>query len=387
LIYRLFFRLVLRRLDPERVHGLAASLLRHAGGVGLLRDVLGRTLGRRDGVLRVRALGLDFPSPLGVAAGLDKNATWFEGLAALGFGFVEVGTVTAQAQPGNPRPRVFRLVNDRALVNRMGFPNTGAEAVATTLAARRPHPVVGVNIGKTKVATMDGAGEDYRQSARVLARHADFLVLNVSSPNTPGLRDIQAASGRLASLVAAVREELDATTPRVPLLVKIGPDLTDSEVDAIADQAVALGLDGLVAVNTTTTREGLGVRAGSPQAAESGGLSGVPLKVRALEVLERLNARAGEDLVLVAAGGIDTPEDAWERILAGASLVQAYTAFVYGGPVWPHRMNRGLAKLARESEYGTVEAAIGAMRKPAAPRERSPRVPSAPPNPPAGQAQ
>lgn len=387
MIYRLFFRLVLRRLDPERVHGLAASLLRQAGGVGLLRDVLGRTLGRRDGVLRVRALGLDFPSPLGVAAGLDKNATWFEGLAALGFGFVEVGTVTAQAQPGNPRPRVFRLVNDRALVNRMGFPNTGAQAVATTLAARRPHPVVGVNIGKTKVATLDGAGEDYRQSTRVLARHADFLVLNVSSPNTPGLRDIQAASGRLASLVSAVREELDATTPRVPLLVKIGPDLTDSEVDAIADQAVALGLDGLVAVNTTTTREGLGVRAGSPQAAESGGLSGVPLKVRALEVLERLNARAGEELVLVAAGGIDTPEDAWERILAGASLVQAYTAFVYGGPVWPHRMNRGLAKLARESEYGTVEAAIGAMRKPAAPRERSPRVPSAPPNPPAGQAQ
>ena len=360
MIYRLFFRLLLCRLDPERAHALASGVLRGVTGVPPLRGLLARALRPRDEALRVRALGLDFPSPVGVAAGVDKDATWFEGLAALGFGFVEIGTVTARAQDGNPRPRVFRLPADRALVNRMGFPNQGAQAVARRLAGRGPRPVVGVNIGKTKTAALDDAAEDYRESARTLAPLADYLVLNVSSPNTPGLRDIQGASNRLASLVAGVRAELSAQPRPVPLLVKIGPDLTDAEVDAIADQAVVLGLDGIVAVNTTVGRDGLASDAGETAAAESGGLSGPPLKARGIEILQRLHARAGEHLTLIAVGGVETPEDAWERILAGASLVQAYTAFVYSGPLWPSRMNRGLARLLRESGSATLATAVGA---------------------------
>lgn len=349
MIYRTLFRLILQRVDPEQVHTFASLALRRVAAAGPVRDVLARTLARPDPALRVSALGLDFPSPLGVAAGVDKDATWVDGLASLGFGFVEVGTVTAQAQPGNPRPRIFRLVGDRALVNRMGFPNMGAQKAAARLKGRRARPIVGVNIGKTKAVALDDAAADYRESARLLAPVADYLVLNVSSPNTPGLRDIQGASDRLAALVSEVREELSALDRRVPLLVKIAPDLNGSELDAIADQAVALELDGIVAVNTTTTREGLVAGAGSAEAGEAGGLSGAPLKARGLAVLERLRSRAGEQLVLISVGGIETPEDAWERILAGATLVQAYTGFVYGGPLWPARMNRGLAKLMRQS--------------------------------------
>jgi len=372
LIYRALFRLILRRVDPEQAHAFASLALGRVATIGLMRDVLARTLGRPEPSLRVRTLGLDFPSPLGVAAGVDKDATWSQALGSLGFGFIEVGTVTARAQPGNPRPRIFRLLGDRALVNRMGFPNSGAREVAARLAARRARPVVGVNIGKTKAVALDDAGADYRESASLLGPLADYLVLNVSSPNTPGLRDIQGASARLASLVSEVREELDTQPRRVPLLLKIGPDLTDSELDAIADQAVALHLDGIVAVNTTTTREGLTVEAGSPEAAETGGLSGAPLKARGLAVLERLHSRAGEHLVLISVGGIETPEDAWERISAGATLVQAYTGFVYGGPLWPSRMNNGLARLMRDA----------ATKSPAARREHSPLAPSALPTPP-----
>lgn len=380
MIYRHLFSLVLRHLDPERAHSIASRALGAAAAPGLVRDVLARTLARPDPSLRVQALGLDFPSPLGVAAGVDKDATWFGGLAALGFGFVEVGTVTADAQPGNPRPRIFRLPGDRALVNRMGFPNTGAESVAGRLAARPSRPVLGVNIGKTKAVALDDAGEDYRRATQTLAGLADYLVLNVSSPNTPGLRDLQGASERLSALVSEVRLGLNGR--HVPLLVKIAPDLTDSELDALADQAVALSLDGIVAVNTTVTREGLTAEAGSPEAGETGGLSGAPLKARALEVLERLHSRVGNELVLIAVGGIETPEDAWERILAGAALVQSYTGFVYGGPLWPRRMNRGLARLVRESGHSSISSV---RRSPAGPRGHSPPAPSAPPTPPVGR--
>jgi dihydroorotate dehydrogenase len=309
-------------------------------------------------VLRVRALGLDLPSPLGLAAGFDKEAAHVDALAALGFGFVEVGTVTARPQPGNPRPRMFRLPADRALVNRMGFNNAGAEAVAARLAARGGgDPVaVGVNIGRTKVA--DDAVADYRDSAARLAPLAGYLVINVSSPNTPGLRDLQAVD-RLGALIAAVRE---ASGGRVPLLVKIAPDLADADIDAIADLALHAGLDGLVATNTTIARERLRSNAGEVEAAGAGGLSGAPLKARSLEVLRRLHERVGDRLVLISAGGVETPEDAFERLCAGATLVQAYTGFVYGGPLWPRRLNRGLARLLREAGF---ESARQAIRPPA----------------------
>ena len=358
MIYRVLFGLVLRRIDAERAHALAARALRGATDVRAARTLVRLAHGPRDEHLSVRALGLSLPSPLGVAAGLDKDGTWFEGLAALGFGFVEVGTVTACGQEGNPRPRVFRLTRARALVNRMGFPNPGAARVAERL-RQKEGTVVGVNIGKTRVVPIDDAGHDYREAARLLAGAADYLVLNISSPNTPGLREIQVAAERLASLVGSVREELDAMAQRVPLLIKIGPDLTDAELDAIADQAVALGLDGIVAVNTTVSASGLESETDLAGAAGRGGISGAPLKARALEILERLYARVGDHLVLISVGGIETPDDAWERILAGATLVQAYTGFVYSGPLWPSRMNRGLAHRLRQSGTASLQAAIG----------------------------
>jgi dihydroorotate dehydrogenase len=337
-IYRLLFRLVLARLDPERAHRMAAALL-----AALPARPLRRLLGPRDPALRVHALGRVFPSPLGVAAGVDKDATWFEGLGAIGFGFVEIGTVTAHAQPGNPRPRIERFPQAHALLNWMGFPNGGAEAVAARLTGPRS-TIVGVNVGKSKVAPVDDAAADYRVSVRRLAAHADYLALNVSSPNTPGLRSLQAAEA-LEALVDGVQGELAALGLRVPLLVKIAPDLTDAEIDAVADLAVRRGLDGLIAINTTTDRGPLVSALRAP--GEPGGISGAPIAARSLEVLRRLRDRVGDELVLVSVGGVRDGEDAWERLQAGATLVQAYTGFVYGGPLWAWRANRVLASRRR----------------------------------------
>jgi dihydroorotate dehydrogenase len=355
-LYRLLFRVVLRRLPAETAHRAGFALIRVAGAAGAA-GVLRRWLGPRDPVLRVRALGLEFPGLLGLAAGFDKDARATAGLGALGFGFVEVGTVTARAQPGNPRPRMFRLPADRALVNRMGFNNDGAAAAAARL-RRRPQggPVVGVNIGKTRAVPEQEAAADYAASARAVADVADYVVVNVSSPNTPGLRDLQAAD-RLRPVLVAVREALDAAAGarRVPLLVKIAPDLAEPDVDAVADLAVELGLDGIIATNTTVSRDGLASSAAEVSAAGAGGLSGPPLRAPALAVLRRLRERTGDRLVLIAAGGIETPDDAWERLAAGATLVQAYTGFIYGGPLWPRRMHAGLARRARASRGAPAE--------------------------------
>jgi dihydroorotate dehydrogenase len=353
-VYGLLYRVVLRRVPAETAHRLAFGVIRGVARVPGAARVLRRWLGPRDPVLRVRALGLEFPGPLGLAAGFDKDARGTRGLAALGFGFVEVGTVTARAQPGNPRPRMFRLTADRALVNRMGFNNDGAAAAAAALrrsrARRSPGgPVIGVNIGKTKAVPDAEAAADYAASARAVAAVADYVVVNVSSPNTPGLRDLQAAE-RLRPVLTAVRAALDAAAGgrRVPLLVKIAPDLADADVDAVADLALELGLDGIIATNTTISRDGLASPASQVAAAGAGGLSGAPLRDRSLAVLRLLRARAGDRLVLIAVGGIETPEDAWERLRAGATLVQGYTGFIYGGPLWPRRVQAGLAERMRE---------------------------------------
>jgi len=241
-IYRFLYTLVLQRIDEERAHALAAGILRVAVRIPGLNQVMRRLLAARDPRIEVRALGLTFPSPLGVAAGLDKDATWYDALGAIGFGAVEVGTVTADAQEGNPRKRVFRLTRDGALLNRMGFPNPGAHAVAQRLRDRDSRQVVGVNVGKTASVPIENAIADYRASVRRLAPLADYLVLNVSSPNTANLRSMQAPQ-TLRELVAAVREELRGTRPGLPLLIKIAPDLANEEIDAIADLALELGLE------------------------------------------------------------------------------------------------------------------------------------------------
>jgi dihydroorotate dehydrogenase len=365
-MYQLLFRVVLRRLPAETAHQAGFWLIRVLAGAPVVAWLLPRWLGPRDPVLRVRALGLEFPGPVGVAAGFDKDARAIGGLAALGFGFVEVGTVTARAQPGNPRPRLFRLPADRALVNRMGFNNEGAAAAAARLRRRRrgsgAGPVVGVNIGKTRAVPEAEEAADYAASAQAVADVADYVVVNVSSPNTPGLRDLQAAD-RLRPVLVAVRSALDTSAGerRVPLLVKIAPDLAEQDVDAVADLAAELGLDGIIATNTTVARDGLASSAAEVAAAGAGGLSGPPLQAPALAVLRRLRERAGDRLVLIAAGGIDTPDDAWERIAAGATLVQAYTGFIYGGPLWPRRMHVGVAQRARAAGLASVSGA-GASR-------------------------
>ncbi|WP_030420863.1 quinone-dependent dihydroorotate dehydrogenase [Streptomyces sp. SCSIO 75703] len=362
-MYTLFFRLFFTRMDPEDAHHLAFRWIRRAARVPVLRTFAAALLAPRHEELRTEALGLRMHGPFGLAAGFDKNAVGIDGLAMLGFDHVEIGTVTGEPQPGNPRKRLFRLVTDRALINRMGFNNDGSRAVAARLASRDPvfRTVVGVNIGKTKAVPEGEAVADYVKSAERLAPHADYLVVNVSSPNTPGLRDLQATEA-LRPLLSAVREAADRAVParHVPLLVKIAPDLADEDVDAVADLAVDLGLDGIIATNTTIAREGLGLRSAARLTRETGGLSGAPLKERSLEVLRRLYARVGDRITLVGVGGVETAEDAWQRILAGATLVQGYSAFVYQGPFWARSVHRGLAARLRRSPYATLADAVGA---------------------------
>jgi dihydroorotate dehydrogenase len=392
LIYRLLFKIVLQRIDAEEAHCLARYASRVLMRPPPVRWLL-RRIRPRYSEIQVEAFGLTFPSPVGVAAGMDKEVDWFEELGLMGFGFVEVGTVTAEPQEGAPRPRVARETATFALRNWMGFPNPGAAVAARRLSSRTKgknapdsrklriftrrgwsappareteRVIVGSNIGKTQRVSMEEAAEDYRLSTRQLGPLSDYVVLNVSSPNTPHLKEMQAAD-RLRPLVKTVRDQLDATAPHVPLLVKISPDLDDCELDAICDLSVELALDGIVAVNTT---ENLGT-AGSPDEPDGlkGGLSGRPLKARALDVVGRIRGRVGDRLVLISVGGIETPDDAWERILSGATLVQAHTGFVYGGPFWPHRMNRGLARRVRETGKSSIQDLIGAgaMGSPPAP--------------------
>ena len=360
-MYRLLFRLLLRRLSAETAHHLGFGLLRFLMALPGVRALARRLLGPRDPSLSVRAFGVDFPGPLGLAAGFDKDARGFEALGALGFAFVEIGTVTGEAQAGNPKPRLFRLEEDRALVNRMGFNNEGSRAAAERLAARRPGGViVGVNIGKTKVVPESEAAADYVASAERLAAHADYLVVNVSSPNTPGLRDLQSTE-KLRPILTQVRAALDHASPgrRVPLLVKIAPDLADEDIDAIGDLARELGLDGIIATNTTILRDGLATDEARVAQIGAGGLSGRPVKERALAVLRRLRARVGDSLVLVAAGGVEDADDAWQRIAAGATLVQAYTAFVYEGPTFARRIHAGLAARMRAEGVSSIAELVG----------------------------
>ncbi len=363
----MLFNLVFRRMDPEKAHHLAFFWIRLAAAVPGLRGLVAAVLAPKDPALRTRALGLDLPGPFGLAAGFDKNAVGIDGLAMLGFDYVEIGTVTAEPQPGNPAPRLFRLIEDRALINRMGFNNEGSAAVAARLAARQDRSgrtVVGVNIGKTKVVPEAEAVADYIASTERLARHADYFVVNVSSPNTPGLRNLQAVD-QLRPLLSAVRRTLDETCRQrhVPLLVKIAPDLADADIDQVADLALELGLDGIIATNTTIGRDGLRTDPAKVAAAGAGGLSGAPLKARAVEVLKRIHTRTGDRLTLVSVGGIETADDAWERILAGATLIQGYSAFIYEGPFWCRRLHQGLAARLRASGHGTLGEAVGASTR------------------------
>lgn len=339
-MYGFFFRVLLSRMDPERAHRLAFLVIRALPLLGIGRLV--RRFTRPDPSLRVSALGLNFDSPFGVAAGFDKEGHGIQGLGQLGFGHVEVGTITAIAQPGNEKPRLFRLVPDRAVINRMGFNNHGASATLPVIErarARAARPIIGVNVGKSRVVGVDDAIEDYLESTRLLAPVADYLVVNVSSPNTPGLRGLQELD-KLAPLLMAVK----AAAGETPVLVKIAPDLTDEEAAKIATLAVA-ELDGIIATNTTLSRAGLVTAPAVVEAAGAGGLSGPPLAGRSLQLLRLIRSVVPREFCVISVGGVENAADVAERLEAGATLVQGYTAFLYRGPFWARSINRGLVRL------------------------------------------
>lgn len=325
LLYELA-RPLLFRLDGERSHDLALQALERARALGLVRAP--RAMPGRP----VRAMGLEFPNPVGLAAGLDKNGAFVDALGSFGFGFIEVGTVTPRPQPGNPRPRLFRLPAARAVINRFGFNNHGVDALVANVANRRYRGVLGINIGKNFDTPMERAAEDYLACLRKVHAHADYVTVNISSPNTANLRTLQSADA-LDALLAALMAERDALDARrgrrVPLALKLAPDLEDGDVDAAADACLRHGVDAVIATNTTLSRQGV---EGLPHAHEAGGLSGAPLRARATAVLRRLHAALRGRITLVGVGGILSGEDAREKRDAGAALVQVYTGLVYRGP-------------------------------------------------------
>jgi dihydroorotate dehydrogenase len=336
LIYRLFFNLIFSRFNPETAHHLGVVLIKILGATGLASL---SQVGVRKRVVQV--FDLSFYGPFGMAAGFDKNAEMVRQLGQLGFSHVEVGTVTRFAQEGNPKPRLFRLKKDLSLINRMGFNNDGADAIANRLKKLRSRgvklPVIGVNIGKSKITELEDAVSDYQYSAKVLAPVADYIAVNVSSPNTPGLRSLQAIE-QLEPILSAVQAEALGK----PVLVKIAPDLNDEDVVAVAALATKLSLAGVIATNTTISRSELITPAKDVEAMGAGGLSGPVLKTRSLEVLKLLRANLPSGVAIVSVGGVFSASDVAERLELGASLVQGYTGFVYEGPLWARKVNRGL---------------------------------------------
>jgi dihydroorotate dehydrogenase len=350
---------LLRLIDPEQAHGLAIAALR-AGLVPGERPSEAPGAERDDPILSVSLWGRDFTNPIGIAAGFDKDARAVAPLFRLGFGFVEVGSITPRPQPGNPRPRLFRLSEDQAVINRMGFNSRGMEAAAGELARARgaaplPGPL-GVNLGKNKDSA--SAAEDYRRGAERLAGFADYLVINVSSPNTPGLRALQAGD-ELARLIAAVREVLPEEAPPA-LLVKLAPDLAPAELEAIAETALAWRVDGLIATNTTLARPP-GLK--SAAQGEAGGLSGRPLFEPSTRVLAQLHRLVGGRIPLVGVGGVASGADAYAKIRAGAVAVQLYTALTYAGPALVRQIKRDLAACLRRDGCAAVADAVGAAHR------------------------
>jgi dihydroorotate dehydrogenase len=336
LIYRLFFNLIFSRFSPETAHHLGLVLIKVLGAIGLASI---SQIGTRQ--RSVNVFGLTFAGPFGMAAGFDKNAEVVRELGQLGFSHVEIGTVTRFAQDGNPKPRLFRLKKDRSLINRMGFNNDGADEIAKRLKSLRDSavklPVIGVNIGKSKVTELEEAVSDYQYSAMVLAPYADYIAVNVSSPNTPGLRSLQAID-QLEPILNVVQVE----SAGKPVLVKIAPDLTNEDVVAVAALATKLSLAGVIATNTTISRSDLKTASEQVEAMGSGGLSGPVLRTRSIEVLKVLRENLPSSIAIISVGGVFSASDVSERINLGASLVQGYTGFVYEGPLWARKINRGL---------------------------------------------
>ena len=356
-MYRRIIYPVLQRFDAEQTHNYALNLVRLVEAAPWLRKLLYRVLYVDDPRLSVQVWGIHFANPLGLAAGLDKNAVAVETWGALGFGHVEVGTVTPVAQPGNSQPRLFRLPRDQALINRMGFPSAGAPVIVERLVRlSTQRPVVGVNIGANKASVeQNRAVEDYVQALTYLAPHADYLTINISSPNTARLRALQGKAA-LTALIAEAIARRDELPIRKPLLLKIAPDLTFSEIDDIITVCLAHGVDGLIATNTTIARPAT-LRSVSQHA--DGGLSGWPLRDRSTEIIRYIYRSTAGQLPIIGVGGVFNAADAWAKLAAGATLVQVYTGFVYEGPLMAYRINRGLGQLLQQHGFASLVQVVG----------------------------
>ncbi|MEY3483877.1 MAG: hypothetical protein RLZZ218_712 [Actinomycetota bacterium] len=333
MIYPTLFRLLLSKLDPETAHHLGMFAIRAASTLRLTK------LLPKIKSSKVEAIGLSFEGPFGLAAGFDKNAIAIRALGEIGFSHVEIGTVTAIAQSGNETPRLFRLKKDRALINRMGFNNDGAEVVSNRLkklrASNQKLPIIGINIGKSRVVDVKDAVADYEKSATLLAPYADYIAVNVSSPNTPGLRSLQEVSSLRPILEAVIAKSMGK-----PVLVKIAPDLADEDIVEVANLAKELNLAGVIGTNTTISREKLKTSDAEVTAMGAGGLSGPPLNERSIEVLKVLRKNLNSGQIIISVGGVETHEQMLQRLNAGANLVQGYTGFVYLGPLWARAVNK-----------------------------------------------
>lgn len=342
-MYRIFVRPFLFLFPPELIHHLTFQLLKVAGAVGLL-SLYKLFFQVTDSRLERKFFGITFPNPVGLAAGFDKDARLINELANFGFGFIEIGTLTPKAQPGNDKPRLFRLPKDQALINRMGFNNEGVDAAVRRLKHRKSRIIVGGNIGKNKVTPNEQALEDYQYCFEALYPYVDYFVVNVSSPNTPNLRALQEKEP-LKQLMNGVRALNDKKPKPKPVLLKIAPDLNEDQLMDVVDILRETKTDGVIATNTTISREGLQTDTNRIAAIGNGGLSGKPLTNRATEVISFLRQQLGPDFPIIGVGGIMTPEDALEKIKAGANLIQVYTGFVYEGPGFVKRINRALANI------------------------------------------
>lgn len=351
-IYKKFIRPLLFKISPETAHEYGITALKFCLNTEFAQNAAAGRFAPDASFSSVERFGLSFKSPLGVAAGFDKNGVLVNQLGAIGFGFVEVGTVTFNPQKGNEKPRLFRLPEDKALINRLGFNNEGAEAVVKRLKAIVPNCILGVNIGKNKDVPNDEAIENYLKSFDLAVPVADYIAVNVSSPNTPNLRELQKADN-LQELLSALQKRNSETFGK-PLLVKIAPDLTDIEIESIVDIALRLNLAGIIATNTTIKRDDL-----KTEINETGGLSGKPIKNRSNEVISKIYHSSNGKIPIIGVGGIFTAGDAFEKISCGASLVQAYTGFVYQGITFARDVNTGLADILRKNGFANLDEAVG----------------------------
>lgn len=347
-MYRYFIRPVLFLFDPEAVHHFTFRLLKLAMGLPGIKKLISALHREQNPILKQKLFGLEFENPVGLAAGFDKDARLIDELAAFGFGFIEIGTLTPKPQPGNDKPRLFRLPADEAIINRMGFNNEGVDAAVVRLRNRKSKVIVGGNIGKNKITPNENAFDDYAQCLKTLDPYVDYFVVNVSSPNTPGLRELQEKEP-LRKLMSDVKAlSLQQPKPK-PVLLKIAPDLTNEQIDDIIDILQSTGTDGVIATNTTISRANLKTPNADLEKIGNGGLSGRPLVKRSTEIIQYLRAGLGNQFPIVGVGGIMTPQDALEKINAGANLVQLYTGFIYSGPSLVKKINQSIVRSVRDS--------------------------------------